>query len=460
MASRTSGSVGLGITITILGVLLLATFILAIMFYGQKQKAEADLELANESLQFFIPESERQRDDVVRYLDLARDLRPPKSVVMYLKDSYEEAMRRATGAEQDTIANLEAKLQDVEGADSLPLLMVIAQREKDIQTLEQRLADAVQARNEAQNDLQAEVDRNRALAAEHRATVDALKDEINNISNEVANHGANVNRVVASNNDRVDSIRRSASERESSLQDRIAELEQDTVILQQVVDELRSQSGTFRLEPLEEHTLIDGRVVGASVADRQVFIDLGRDQRVVLGMTFEVYSSGTDIRPDSEGEFPPGKATIELTRIGDSTSSARIIRESRGQPVVEGDVIANAAYDPEKQYSFVVFGDFDANRDGQATSAERGSIVSLIEDWGGIVQDELTGRTDFLVLGERPVLPPAPSPDAPLPLIQEYIRKQTLVQRYDELFRTATQTGIPVLNENRFYTLTGVYADR
>lgn len=282
MASRTSGSVGLGITITILGVLLLATFILAIMFYGQKQKAEADLELANESLQFFIPESERQRDDVVRYLDLARDLRPPKSVVMYLKDSYEEAMRRATGAEQDTIANLEAKLQDVEGADSLPLLMVIAQREKDIQTLEQRLADAVQARNEAQNDLQAEVDRNRALAAEHRATVDALKDEINNISNEVANHGANVNRVVASNNDRVDSIRRSASERESSLQDRIAELEQDTVILQQVVDELRSQSGTFRLEPLEEHTLIDGRVVGASVADRQVFIDLGRDQRVVL----------------------------------------------------------------------------------------------------------------------------------------------------------------------------------
>ena len=68
MASRTSGNVGLGVTVTILGVLLLAAFILAIMFYGQKQKAEADLQQANDALQNFIPQAERQRDDVVRYL--------------------------------------------------------------------------------------------------------------------------------------------------------------------------------------------------------------------------------------------------------------------------------------------------------------------------------------------------------------------------------------------------------
>ena len=458
MASRTSGNVGMGITITILGVFLLAAFILAIMFYGQKQKAVADLELANTSLDDFIPDSERQRDDVDRYHNLARAER--KSVVMYLMGSLEESMRRVTGSNEDTLADLETKLADIDGSDSLPLLMVVAQRDRDITTLRQRLADAYQARDAAQSDLQAEVDRNTAISAEHRSTVSALSDEIGRLSDDVDAYGTNVNGVVSANNDRVETIRRNSTERESGLQDRIAELEQQGLILQQVIDELRSQQNDFKLEPLAEHSLIDGRIVGASVAERQVFIDLGQDQRIVLGMTFEVYGSGTDIRPNADGAFPAGKATIEVTRVGDNTSSARIIRESRGQPVVEGDVIANAAYDPDKLYSFIVFGDFDANHDGQPTSAERGAIVSLIKDWGGIVEDDLTGRTDFLVLGDRPVLPPAPSPDAPLPLIQEYIRKQSLVQKYDMLFRQATQTGIPVLNENRFYTLTGLYADR
>jgi hypothetical protein len=458
MASRTSGNVGMGITITIMGVFLLAAFILAIMFYGQKQKAMTDLELANSSLQDFIPDSERQRDDVDRFHTLARAER--KSVVMYLMNSLEESMRRVTGSNEDTLADLETKLAEIDGSDSLPLLMVVAQRNRDITTLEQRLADAYQARDAAQSDLQAEVDRNTALAAEHRATVSALSDEIGRLSDDVDAYGTNVNSVVASNNDRVETIRRTGAERESNLQDRLAELEQEGLILQQVIDELRSVQDVFKLAPLAEHSLIDGRIVGASVADRQVFIDLGKDQRIVLGMTFEVYGSGTDIRPNADGAFPAGKATIEVTRIGDNTSSARVVRESRGQPVVEGDVVANAAYDPDKVYSFVVFGDFDANHDRQPTSAERGAIVSLIRDWGGAVEDDLTGRTDFLVLGDRPVLPPAPSPDAPLPLIQEYIRKQSLVQKYDALFRAATQTGIPVLNENRFYTLTGLYADR
>jgi len=458
MASRTSGSIGLGITVTILGVLLLAAFILAIMFYGQKQKAEADLDIANEALVKFIPEAERQRDDVVRYVELADAER--KSVVMYLKDSLEEAMRRVTGSNEDTLPDLELKLADIDGADSLPLLLVVAQRDKSITTLERRLADAERARNDAQSDLQAEIDRNNALAAERRATVAALSEEVGRLSEDVDAYGTNVNAVVAQNNERVDNIRRTSSERESALQDSIAELEEQTLVLQQVIDQLRAEQDSFKLAPLAEHSLIDGRVVGATVADRQVFIDLGQDQRVVLGMTFEVYASGTDIRPDSDGEFPAGKATIEITRVGDNTSVARVVRETRGQPVVEGDVIANAAYDPDKIYYFVVFGDFDTNHDGQATSAERGSLISLVEEWGGKVGDEITGQTDFLVLGERPVLPPAPSPDAPLPLIQEYIRKQSLVQKYDALFRTATQTAIPVLNENRFYTLTGLYADR
>ncbi len=194
MASRTSGNIGMGITITIMGVFLLATFILAIMFYGQKQKAETALVDANESLQNYIPPNERQRDDVERVLTLARAER--KSVVMYLKDSLEESMRRVTGANEDTLTEFETKLADIDGADSLPLLMVISQREKDINSLDQRLADANSARETAQGDLQAEVDRNNTLAADHRATVTALSDEIGRLSDDVDSYGTNVNRHI------------------------------------------------------------------------------------------------------------------------------------------------------------------------------------------------------------------------------------------------------------------------
>jgi hypothetical protein len=337
---------------------------------------------------------------------------------------------------------------------------VIASREQDLARVEQSLDDERAARAAAQGDLQEAVARVEGLQADHAATLSALNEEIGRYKTDAERYRDSVDGVVSQNNTRVEDIRRGASEREAALQDRIAALEQDSLLLRQTLEQLRASREGGGLKPRGEHSLVDGRVVGASVAERQVFIDLGRDKRVVLGMTFEVYDDGTNIRADAEGNYPPGKATLEIIRVGEATSAARVVRDRQGEPVIEGDVIANAVYDPDKAYVFVVFGDFDANRDEQATPAERNTIAGIIGEWGGRVEDEISGRTDFVVRGERPVLPPPPSPDAPLPVIQEYIRKQQIVQKYDELFRTATQTGIPVLNENRLYTLTGLYADR
>jgi hypothetical protein len=58
-------------------------------------------------------------------------------------------------------------------------------------------------------------------------------------------------------------------------------------------------------------------------------------------------------------------------------------------------------------------------------------------------------------MGGRPVLPPRPGADAPLEVALEFTRRFRDVERYDNLLREATATGIPVLNENRLYTLTG-----
>ena len=68
---------------------------------------------------------------------------------------------------------------------------------------------------------------------------------------------------------------------------------------------------------------------------------------------------------------------------------------------------------------------------------------------------EISGDTDFVVLGEKPILPPAPGPGAPVSVIQEYVRLQQEIARYDDLLFSAQDTSMPVLNQNRLRTLIG-----
>ena len=107
-------------------------------------------------------------------------------------------------------------------------------------------------------------------------------------------------------------------------------------------------------------------------------------------------------------------------------------------------------------YNFVVFGNFDTNNDFVYTPQERSELAALVEEWGGRVESDISGETDFVVLGQRPTLPPAPKIDDPIEIVQRYRRLAQEQRKYDDLFNTASNTGIPVLNQNRFYTLTGL----
>lgn len=122
-------------------------------------------------------------------------------------------------------------------------------------------------------------------------------------------------------------------------------------------------------------------------------------------------------------------------------------------------MIANAVYDPNKTYKFVVDGLFDTNGDGVATFYEREELEALIERWGGRLVDTIDGDVDFVVLGERPVIPPPPGIGAPVAVIQEYNRLKLENQRYDELIDGAEATSIPLLNSNRLQTLIGAFPD-
>jgi hypothetical protein len=439
--------------ITVLAVSTLGSFVAFAIFYGKLSSSARDLQTVREEQNDIVRPDERGRDDVRNLVEEAKKSR--QSLVAYLVESQQAAMQRATGNRRETIATLDEKLKAIPGADAQPMLGVISTRDAEVANLRNQLEQADAARQQALADLRNEVERVTAIEKRHQETLGAINREVSTVKGEIETYRTGADSYKKELDKRLDEARQAAAENEARLKKQLDDLTAQNLILGNQLAVLRGQRNQAVLRTGDESALVDAEIVGTNSADRTAFLSIGRRQNVVLGMTFAVYPTASAIRPNDAGEYPPGKATLEVINVGDTTSTARILTEARGNPVVKGDVVANAVFDPAKTYKFVIYGNFDANRDDLATSLERQDIEAMIRAWGGELTDDLTGDVDFLVLGERPVVPPRPSSDAPFEVVEEFFRRERDVERYDSLFRQASGTSVPVLNENRLYTLIG-----
>jgi hypothetical protein len=104
-----------------------------------------------------------------------------------------------------------------------------------------------------------------------------------------------------------------------------------------------------------------------------------------------------------------------------------------------------------------VYGEFDLDGDGITTPGEREQLIRLIQNWGGVIDDQLTSQTDFLVAGALPgsstrVFDPGSDEDK----AREAARTAEQ-QVYSDLVAKARDYSIPVLNSNRFLAMIGYY---
>ena len=229
----------------------------------------------------------------------------------------------------------------------------------------------------------------------------------------------------------------------------------------QVIASLQSKLRDIRVSGDQISRQIDARIIRVST-DNTVYIDLGTGDQVVAGMSFEVFDriegvpkigdAGTD------DNLPKGKASIEIVKVQPGASQARIIRSTPGTNVVEGDLCVNVVYDRNIKYNFLVYGNFDLDRNGQATPSDADVIKRLVTQWGGNVVDKMTVDVDFLVIGKVPEIPNYSQEELDRPEIQfEVERRKQELAAYDEILAQAIQLNIPVLNQNRFLYFTGYY---
>ncbi len=452
MAGPTSASKGMWFAVAVLGILTLGLIISTVISIANVQRLNRELTQAQSDLDHAVRSSERGD----RWEELKIASGSGQGVVSYLDSQLQNVMVDVTGVRRKTVTELQEQITNIYGADSPPLMDILSQQESRIVALERQVMRVETQRDEAITERDSSRDRIAELQRDYNESIARAEAEVGDYSQRVQSYRSDVEQTKDDLETRVTSIRDDADSRVSSLEGEIDQITSENLILQDQIARLRRERADETLKPEDEYTLIDGRVVGVNTSTSEVYIDKGRNDRLVQGLTFEVYATGTVIRPDSEGNFPLGKATIEVVRIEDSSAVCFVLRNTTGNPILSNDLIANAVYDPNKQYTFTVFGNFDTNGDNFTTPEERLEIEALIQEWGGTVSNDISGDTDFVVLGRKPILPPQPSVTDPAETVQYYFDLRRIVNKYDDIFEKASQTNIPVLNQNRLYTLTGL----
>ena len=229
------------------------------------------------------------------------------------------------------------------------------------------------------------------------------------------------------------------------------------VLLKDRNSEYKAIFAEARIRSASPDLLVDAEVIDTDAANDLIFINRGQEQRVVLGMTFEIYDDAFAIKVNNDNILPRGKASVQVVQIGPNTSTCKVTRSIPGRPIERGDVGANAVYDPGRRFKFLIHGRFDVDQDGWPSDAEAGYLRSMVIKWGGEVVEgtDLPGDLDFLVLGQEPPMPPPIRPDATTSQIEIWSRKKNARSEYKELQSQAREAQIPILNANRFYILTG-----
>jgi predicted nuclease with TOPRIM domain len=296
-------------------------------------------------------------------------------------------------------------------------------------------ADRERTLEEEKNRLQALVDKMEADYAELQARLEQSTSE-----------------QVANIRQQLDEARAELKTAEGTLLKTQAELEMTQDIMRRAQEQVREIMPAPDPEVLAHKA--DGKIILIDDKANVVHLNIGSNQRVYRGLTFTIYDRSGAVSRDGKG-----KAEIEVFDIADTYSTARIVDSDPKQPVLLGDIAANLIWTSDKANVFAIAGEFDLDGDGNIDENAAGRIQSLIEKWGGTVVDDITIHTDFLVLGEQPVVPQQPPTLEEMELdpgaMQRYENLRERLNRYNQLRNQAQALWIPIFKYERFLYFIG-----
>ena len=249
---------------------------------------------------------------------------------------------------------------------------------------------------------------------------------------------------IASFADQIEQIQQQCSDDIQSQRGESARLRREYEELFARYQELKDKLGQSQVSPLPLATARggDGLIVTAKPGDDVVYINLGAEDHLTLGLEFAVYDSLTGIPEDGRA-----KARIAVVHINERSAECSIVETLSNEMVTAGDFIANPIYDRHRTLKFFVLGEFDLDGDGRGDRDGQQRIESIVKDWGGAVERELSAQVDFVVLGGPPRRPHRSS-DLDLEEDRGYQAAKRAYDAYQAQLTNVEVLAIPTLTQS------------
>jgi predicted nucleic acid-binding Zn-ribbon protein len=426
MARTRSANAGFWWAIVVLATGTVVFGLLAVVFYTQLGSATREADSAQRALREYVTQAQETSSALAE----VRQLEGDSVVGKFINQA--DSLRAQVSTLTDQNRNLNAGL---------------SQEQSRREAVENQLKEAQNRVAAAQQEVQ------KARQA-YQNQVAALQSNVSKADSALGSVTGLIESETARLQEELTKVRNDAQSRINSLEGELTTARRDVTDLSRQVAELNAD----RSRAVAAVARPDARVISVLDHSNRVTLDLGRNQRVPLGMTFEVYSPDTLLKLADNADAP-GKATVEVYELFDNTSTARVVRKDSGARLDSGDAAVNLVFDKDRTFKFVVFGDFDLAGGGEPTPADRERVASLVQQWGGQVSDELSFGVDYVVVGVEPEAPEQLSPaDAANPVkIKEFNEQQERYNAYQATVARAQELNIPVLNQNRFLDLIGYY---
>lgn len=286
-----------------------------------------------------------------------------------------------------------------------------------------------------------------ALAAAQRKHEEAIAE----IRSQTAERVAALEKQVKESQDLAADFERQQQETRTKLDETLAEARREKARLEAQMLDLDSQIRKIMASrPRQETALfqVDGHVISIEPGSETAFINLGKGDGVHENLTFTVFD------PQELGkDEPQPKGYVRIVRVLSDSSEVRVVNHKRASPIVRDDVLVNIAYDPQRKFQFAIVGKLDITGDGRD---DRAMISDMIRSFGGVVVDEASVETDYIVVGGDP-LSGVQSGEMRTPQEQaRFLASQKEHEAMAKAVDLAQRVMIPVLNQNRFLSLVGM----
>jgi len=291
-------------------------------------------------------------DDGAKVATLRDRITDLTALVDRIRKDYKIEGRRADEAARAAEANITQIEETLKSA------------EEELENAKQKLSEEKAAALVAQNKLQAEVD--------------DFKDQIEDIQRK-SDAAADVARA---------SLKAASSQ--------ITTLVRENSNLKSTLNEITTE--------VFDHA--DGQVIRVASSLGTVFIDIGRADGLTSNRTFTVYDQSVT---DFENATP--KAMVEVIKVNTFRSEARVVDQNVVDPILPGDHVLTATWDPGFSVKFALAGRFDLDGDRFDDTEKlmrmierNGGEVVVSHDRKGNITGEISSDVRYLVKGNKPLI--------------------------------------------------------